>query len=82
MIDQHGSNTTFTFSHVAMNAVLKELTSINIRKTAGCDLIPGKLIKEGADFLCKAGSPRVFKSLKHDIHKKSLKIRTSCHNLY
>ena len=26
---------------------------INIRKTTGCDLIPGKLIKEGADFLCK-----------------------------
>ena len=36
-----------------MNAVLKELKSINIRKTAGCDLIPGKLIKERADFLCK-----------------------------
>ena len=55
MIDQNGSNTytTFTFSHVTMNAVLKELRSINIRKTTGCDLIPGKLIKEGADFLCK-----------------------------
>ena len=53
MIDQNGNNTTFTFSHVTMNAVLKELRSINIRKTAGCDLIPGKLIKEGADFLCK-----------------------------
>ena len=64
MIDQNGSNTTFTFFHVAMNAVLKELTSINIRKTAGCDLIPGKLIKEGVDFLCKAGSPRVFKVFK------------------
>ena len=51
--DQNGNNTTFTFSHVTMNAILKELRSINIRKTAGCDLIPGKLIKEGADFLCK-----------------------------
>ena len=40
MVDQNGCNTTFTFSHVTMNAVL-------------CDLIPGKLIKEGADFLCK-----------------------------
>ena len=46
-------STTFTFSHVTMNAVLKELRSINIRKTTGCDLIPGKLIKEGVDFLCK-----------------------------
>ena len=53
MIDKKGSNTytTFTFSRVTMNAVLKELRSINIRKTTGCDLIPGKLIKEGADFL-------------------------------
>ena len=46
MIDQSGSNNTFTFSHVTMNAVLKELRSINIRKTAGRDLILGKLIKE------------------------------------
>ena len=53
MIDQNDNNTTFTFSHVTINAALKELRSINIRKTAGCDLIPGKLIKEGADFLCK-----------------------------
>ena len=53
MKDQNGSNNTFTFSHVTMNDVLKELRSINIRKTTGCDLIPGKLIKEGADFLCK-----------------------------
>ena len=27
MIDQKGSNTTFRFSHVTMNAVLKELRS-------------------------------------------------------
>ena len=53
MKDQNGSNNTFTFSHVTMNVVLKELRSINMRKTTGCDLIPGKLIKEGADFLCK-----------------------------
>ena len=53
MIDQKGSNTTFTFSRVTMNAVLRELRPMNIRKTTGCDLIPGKLIKEGADFLCK-----------------------------
>ena len=53
MKDQYGSNNTFTFSHVTMNDVLKELRSINIRKTTGCDLIPGKLIKEGAEFLCK-----------------------------
>ena len=46
-------NNTFNFSHVTMNDVLKELRSINIRMTTGCDLIPGKLIKEGADFLCK-----------------------------
>ena len=43
----------FTFSPVTMNYVLKELRSINIRKTTGCDLIPDKLIKEGAHFLCK-----------------------------
>ena len=42
MKDQYGSNNTFTFSHVTMNDVLKELRSINIRKTTGCDLIPGK----------------------------------------
>ena len=53
MKDQNGSNNTFTFSHVTMNDVLKELRSINIRKTTGYDLIPGKLIKEGSDFLCK-----------------------------
>ena len=53
MKDQNGSNNTFTFSHVTLNDVLKELRSINIRKTTGCDFIPGKLIKEGADFLCK-----------------------------
>ena len=46
MIDQSGSNNTFTFSHVTMNAVLKELRSINIRKTTECDLILGKVIKE------------------------------------
>ena len=46
MKDQNGSNTTFTFSHVTMIAILKALRSINIRKTTGCDLIPGKLIKE------------------------------------
>ena len=54
MVDKNGSNTTFTFSHVTMNAVLKELRSISIRKTTGCDLIPGKLIMEEADFLCKS----------------------------
>ena len=43
MIDQNGNNTTF--SHVTINVVLKELRSINIGKTAGCDLIPCKLIK-------------------------------------
>ena len=53
MKDQNGSNNTFTFSHVTMNDVLKELSSINIEKTTGCHLIPSKLIKEGADFLCK-----------------------------
>ena len=53
MKDRNGSNNTFTFSHVTMNDVLKALRSINIRKTTGCDLIPGKLIKERADFLCK-----------------------------
>ena len=41
------------FLMLKMNDVLKDLRSINIRKTTGCDLIPGKLIKEGADFLCK-----------------------------
>ena len=56
MIDKNGSNTytTFIYSHVTMHAILKELRSINIRKTTRCDLIPGKLIKEGADFLCKS----------------------------
>ena len=32
MKDQNGSNNTFTFSHVTMNDVLKELRSINKRK--------------------------------------------------
>ena len=39
MIDQNSSNNVFTFSHVTMNDVLKELRSIDIRKTTGCDLI-------------------------------------------
>ena len=51
MKDQNGSNNTFTFSHVIMKD--EELRSINIRKTTVCDLIPSKLIKGGADFLCK-----------------------------
>ena len=37
MIDRNGRNTAFTFSHVTMNAVLKEFRSRNIRKTTGCD---------------------------------------------
>ena len=54
MKDQNGSNNTFTYSHATMNEVLKELRSIHIRKTTGYVIyIPGKLIKEGADFLCK-----------------------------
>ena len=52
MIDKNGSNTytTFTISHVTMNDVLKELRSINIRKTTGCDLSSGKLIKKEQTF--------------------------------
>ena len=42
MIEQNGNNNTFTFPHVTMNDILKALRSINIRKTAGCDLIRGK----------------------------------------
>ena len=53
MIDQKGSKTTFTFSHVKMDDVLMDLRSVNIRNTTGWDLIPGNLIKEGADFLRK-----------------------------
>ena len=53
MNDQHSNKTTFTFSHVTTTIVLTALRSINVRKSAGCDLIPGKLIKEGVDFLCK-----------------------------
>ena len=53
MLDQNGSNNTFTFFHVTTNDVFKKLRSINIRKTKECDLIPVKLIKEGADFSCK-----------------------------
>ena len=26
---------------------------MNVRKSAGCDLMPGKLIKEGAKYVCK-----------------------------
>ena len=37
----------YTFSHVTTITVLTALFSINIRKGAGCDLMPGKLIKEG-----------------------------------
>ena len=53
MNDQHGNNATFTFSHVMTITVLTALRSINVRKSAGCDLMPGQLIKEGAEFLCK-----------------------------
>ena len=64
MIDQSGSNTTFTyFSHLIMNAVLKELRSIYIRKTTRCDLILGKLIKEGADFLFKPIQSLIYKCI-------------------
>ena len=68
MKDQNGSNTytTFTFSYVTMNAVLKELRSINIRKTTGCDLISGRLVQEGADFLCKPIQSLINKCIDND----------------
>ena len=68
MIDQNGSNTAYTFSHVAMNAVLNELRSINIGKTTGCDLIPSKLNKEGADFLCKPIQSNVLIHVHYQTH--------------
>ena len=74
MIDKNGSNSTFTFSHVTMNAVLKELRSINIRKTTGCDLIPGKLIKEGADFLCKPIQSLINKCIDTSTFPNALKL--------
>ena len=74
MIDQNGSNNTFTFSHVTMNDVLKELRSINIRKTTGCDLIPGKLIKEGADFLCKPVLSLIYKCIDTCTFPNALKL--------
>ena len=55
MIDKNGSNTytTFTVYKCYNECCFKGARSIHIRKTTGCDFIPGKLIKEGADFLCK-----------------------------
>ena len=43
MNDQHGNNATFTFSPVTTITVFTALRSINVRKSAGCDLMPGKL---------------------------------------
>ena len=74
MVDKNGSNTTFTFSHVTMNAVLKELRLVNIKKTTGCDLIPGKLIKERADFLCKPVQSLINTSIDTSTFPKALKL--------
>ena len=57
-----------------MNDVLKELRSIYIRKTTGCDLIPGKLIKERADFLCKPIQSLINKCIDTCIFPNALKL--------
>ena len=43
----------YTFSRATTITALTALRSFNVRKSAGCDLIPGKLIKEGSECLCK-----------------------------
>ena len=57
-----------------MNDVFKELRSILIRKTTGCDLIPGKLIKEWADFLCKPIQPLLSKCIDTCTFPNALKL--------
>ena len=57
-----------------INAVLKALISINIRKTTGCDLIPDKLIKEGADFLCKSIQSLINKCIDTSTFPNALKL--------
>ena len=57
-----------------MNYVSNELRSINIRKTTGCDLIPGKLIKEGADFLCKPIQSLINKCIRTCTFPNALKL--------
>ena len=53
---------------------LKELRSINIRKTTGCDLIPGKLIKDGADVLCKPIQSSIYKCMDTCTFPNALKL--------
>ena len=58
----------------SMNDVLKELRSIHIGTTTGCDLIPEKLFKEGADFLCKPIQSLINKGIDTCIFPNALKL--------
>jgi len=42
----------FLFKEVTTEEVLKQLRCLNVRKAAGYDKIPPKLLKIGADSLC------------------------------
>ena len=48
----HADLAHFKFRHVMRDEVLQILNSINIRKSAGIDTIPPKLLKAGASHLC------------------------------
>ena len=80
MDDQNGSKTTFTFPHVTTITVLTALRSINVRKSAGCDLIPGKLIKEGAAVLCKPIQSLINRCIDTCTFSHSIEISRCCYN--
>ncbi len=47
------NNTTFSFTEVPIDDVYNKLRRINVKKATGHDMIPPKLVKLGADALCK-----------------------------
>ena len=48
-----GIKTSFSFNEVTDGEVLKKLRKVNIKQSMGHDKIPLKMLKLGADYLCK-----------------------------
>ena len=47
------SKTNFSFHLVTEDVILKKLLNLNVKKSTGWDNMPPKLLKQGANVLCK-----------------------------
>jgi hypothetical protein len=63
----------FSFQSVNSHEVLLKIKSLNSRKACGFDLIPAKLIKQGANVICRTLTPIVNDSLYSATFPKLLK---------